>query len=275
MKPLVSTIIPTFNRKQTLARAINSVLAQTYQDIELIIVDDGSNDGTQDFIKNNYPSINYKYQENRGVSSARNHGIKIANGEWIALLDSDDAWQPEKIEKQIHEVEQSDYKLCHTNETWIRNDTALKQQPKHEKKGGWIFEHCLPMCRISPSSAIIHSSIFEEIGLFDESLPACEDYDLWLRVTAQHPVLYLGDTLTLKYGGHDDQLSRKYWGMDRFRIYAIQKQLKSSKLKPEDHLAASNMLTKKIRIYLIGSRKRNKTEEVEHYERILEQYTTK
>ncbi len=101
-------------------------------------------------------------------------------------------------------------RVCHTDEIWIRNGRRVNARKKHGKKGGWIFQHCLPLCAMSPSSIMIHRDVFTALGGFDERLPACEDYDLWLRITARYPVLFTRQPLIEKYGGHDDQLSRKY-----------------------------------------------------------------
>ena len=214
----ISVVIPTYNRKHTLPRALDSVLAQSYQPFEIIVIDDGSNDGTFDLIKSKYPSINLleshkpskslKGYSQKGVSVARNVGIKQSKGDWIALLDSDDEWIPDKLIKQVQLLKKNEGSVfCHTNEIWIRNGIRVNQHKKHQKYGGYIFKECLDICRISPSSALIHKSIFEDIGLFDESLKVCEDYDLWLRITSNYPVLFLDEFLIKKYGGHEDQLS--------------------------------------------------------------------
>jgi glycosyltransferase involved in cell wall biosynthesis len=226
-------------------------MQQTTQSHEIIVIDDGSTDNTCDMINDFFPNVKYLYQKNKGVSSARNEGIKIATGDWIAFLDSDDQWLPEKLEKQQRALNHNpDIKLCHTEEIWIRNGIRVNAMKKHTKKGGWIFQHCLPLCVISPSSAIIHRSVFDDVNLFDESLPACEDYDMWLRITVKYPVLFLEDPLIIKYGGHNDQLSRKHWGMDRFRIQALQKILDKNDLSPENHQAACEMLKKKHTFFL-------------------------
>ncbi len=113
---------------------------------------------------------------------------------------------------------------------------------------------------------LLHREVFETVGLFDESLPACEDYDLWLRVCCRFDVLLVDERLLDKYGGHDDQLSRKHWGMDRFRIQALENIIRSGRLEADDRQAAVEMLLQKIEIYLTGVRKRARVEEVEKYE---------
>ena len=222
----VSVIIPVFNRLKLIPRSMNSVINQTYPVNEIIVVDDGSNDGTYDMIKENFPQAILIYQENRGVSSARNIGIQAANSKWIAFLDSDDEWMPNKIEEQISFfIKNPLFKVCHTDEIWIRNGVRVNQMKKHRKYGGEIYKKCLPLCVISPSSIIIHKDIFKDVGFFDENLPVCEDYDLWLRICSKYKVLYLDQKLVKKYGGHKDQLSKKYWGMDRYRIIALEKMI--------------------------------------------------
>ncbi|MCH8010873.1 MAG: glycosyltransferase family 2 protein [Candidatus Marinimicrobia bacterium] len=266
MKETVSVIIPTFNRSSLLQRALDSVLSQTICPHEIIVVDDGSTDETAVLVEQEYPVIIYFHQSNKGVSAARNRGIREASGDWIAFLDSDDMWLPEKLERQFEALRANpDMKLCHTDEIWIRNERRVNPMKKHKKYGGWIFQKCLPLCCISPSSTLIHRSIFDEIGLFDETLPVCEDYDFWLRVTARHLVLYVDEKLIIKYGGHEDQLSKKYWGMDRFRIQALEKILSSDKLGGDDRLATEQMLADKIQIYIQGAKKRGKLEEVDSY----------
>ncbi len=220
----ISVIIPTWNRASRLASALQSVFAQRLPPAEVIVVDDGSTDDTHRLVHSQFPQIHYIYQQHNGVSSARNTGIKAATGDWIALLDSDDRWLPEKLELQSESIRaRPEYKICHCDEIWIRNGKRVNPMKKHAKRGGNIFRHCLPLCVISPSAVMIQRDLLTEIGLFDERLPACEDYDLWLRISALHPVLYVDKPLIIKDGGHSDQLSRHYWGMDRFRIQALEK----------------------------------------------------
>jgi glycosyltransferase involved in cell wall biosynthesis len=254
----ISVIIPTWNRADRLADAIESVHGQSVAVHEVIVVDDGSTDNTREMVARRFGGVRYIYQENRGVSSARNAGIRFATGDWIALLDSDDRWLPDKLERQQELIRaHPGYKLCHSDEIWIRNGKRVNAMKKHAKQGGRIFRHCLPLCVISPSAVIIQRSIFSDIGLFDESLPACEDYDLWLRICAVCPVLYVDRQLIIKNGGHDDQLSRRYWGMDRFRIQALEKIVASGILEPQDHAAAMATLLEKTAILIQGADKRN------------------
>ena len=269
----ISVVIPTYNRVALLERALDSVLAQTLSADEIIVVDDGSMDGTVSMLKSRYPGVNFIEQDNQGVSAARNAGIKTASHSWIALLDSDDVWHANKLERQVQELKNApEHLICHCDEIWIRNGQRVNQMHKHKKTGGHIFQHCLPLCAISPSAVMIHGSLFEEIGLFDETLPACEDYDLWLRICSRYPVLYVDEALITKYGGHDDQLSRKYWGMDRFRIQALNKIIAETKLNDSDRQAAIKIMIKKMNIYLAGAEKHGNTEDVDDFEKILKKY---
>ena len=268
---MISVIVPTYNRVHQLPRALDSILCQSCSPKEIIVVDDGSTDETSALMTSEYPEIVFIQQQNTGVSSARNVGIKRASGDWIAFLDSDDEWLPEKLEIQMKALyENPGKKICHTNEIWIRNGKRVNPKKKHEKFGGWIFQKCLPLCCISPSSVIIHKSIFKEIGLFDYSLPVCEDYDLWLRITARNPVLYIEEPFLIKYGGHEDQLSKKYWGMDRFRIKSLEKIISSRVLSELDENAAKKMLMEKIYIFIQGAQKRGNIKEVKKFK---EQYS--
>ena len=263
----VSVIIPTYNRAHTLARALDSILAQTLPAQEIMVVDDGSQDGTEALVRQGYPQVRYLSQSNGGVSRARNLGIAAAREDWIALLDSDDAWLPKKLQAQYEELgKHPEIRLCHTEEIWIRNGRRVNQMDKHAKSGGRIFRACLPRCVISPSSAILHRSLFDEVGAFDEELPACEDYDLWLRVCATEPVAYVTTPQIEKYGGHADQLSHQHWGMDRFRIQALEKVIGSGKLDAEDRAAAYAVLIEKAGILAAGARKRNNLERAAYYE---------
>jgi glycosyltransferase involved in cell wall biosynthesis len=258
-----------------LVRALESVLSQTHAAAEIIVIDDGSTDHTVDLISGNYPSIKLMTQDNRGVSAARNTGIRTARGEWIALLDSDDEWFPEKLQRQMQALQDNPgYRVVHCNEIWIRNGRRVNPMKKHRKHGGRIFKHCLPLCTLSPSAVVLHREVFEEVGLFDEALPVCEDYEMWLRICAKHPVLLLEEALVVKYGGHSDQLSRRYWGMDRFRIIALDKVISSGALNDIQRQAAVAMLQHKIFIYLKGARKHKNTMMVPEFEQLARRYST-
>ena len=259
----ISVIIPTYNRKETLKRAIQSVLIQSYTPYEIIVIDDGSNDGTKEWLKDNFPNVKYIYQMNSGVSSARNKGIKFARGDWIALLDSDDEWLPSKLKDQANEIESNPAaKFLHTNEIWIRNGVRVNQMKKHKKYGGYIFEKCLDMCRISPSSVLIKKDIFDEIGMFDETLKVCEDYDLWLRFASKYPVHFLDQPLIKKYGGHSDQLSKVDDGIESYRIRSLKKIMNSGILNKKQKTITKDVLVKKMYIYAKGLEKRNKIREL-------------
>ncbi|RKZ48343.1 MAG: glycosyltransferase family 2 protein [Gammaproteobacteria bacterium] len=271
----VSVVIPTYNRVKLLERALASVLGQTLPADEIIIVDDGSTDNTVSTLKTLHPEVKFIQQDNLGVSAARNTGIAAARHDWIALLDSDDVWHKHKLERQMAALNNApEYLICHSNEIWVRNGVRVNQMHKHKKAGGQIFQHCLPLCVISPSAVVMHRSLLEETGLFDESLAACEDYDLWLRICSRYPVLYIDEALITKHGGHDDQLSTKHWGMDRFRIHALNKIISENKLNDSDRDAAINMMVKKISIYLAGADKHGNTEHVEDFKRILTKYAS-
>jgi len=269
----ISVIIPSFNREQTLIRALGSVVNQQSRTDEVIVVGDGSSDNTVNSVQQKFPRVKLIQQPNQGVSAARNAGIQQARCEWIALLDSDDEWLPDKL-ASIRQAQQSHPAevLFHSDEIWIRNGTRVNQMNKHAKHGGMIFENCLPLCVISPSAVVIHHSVFEQVGLFNENLPACEDYDLWLRACHRFPVFFIDKPLIKKYGGHDDQLSRKYWGMDRFRIRALHDLIQQFELTPQQYRSTLNMLLKKLHILLKGAHKHNNLEVLNEFQPLLDVY---
>jgi len=270
----VTVVIPTYNRAAMLVNAIESVQRQTFPATEIIVVDDGSTDHTAKIMQQQFASVTYIKTHHAGVSSARNIGIKNANSEWIAFLDSDDEWSEKKLQYQILNLQQNpNYLLCHTDEIWVRNGVRVNPMQKHKKRGGHIYRHCLPLCAISPSTAIIHRSIFDTIGLFDVELPACEDYDLWLRICAIHPTLYQEEKLVTRYAGHNDQLSSQHWGMDRFRVSALEKILIANTLNLDNRQLTINMLLKKCSVLIKGGEKRGNIELVEHYEQLVQSYS--
>ncbi|MDH5325173.1 MAG: glycosyltransferase family 2 protein [Gammaproteobacteria bacterium] len=273
MRADVSVIIPSYNRAHCIERALCSVFEQNSLPQQVIVVDDGSTDRTQALIRHKYPQVRLISQSNRGVSAARNAGIAAADTEFIAFLDSDDAWLPHKLQRQVAWMQDHpDCVFSHTEEIWIRNGVRVNPMNKHRKSGGLIYSHCLPLCVISPSSVIIRRVLLEQVGGFDETLPACEDYDLWLRICSRFPVAFLEEPLLLKYGGHADQLSRKYWGMDRYRITALIKMLDSGWLDAENTKLTVEMLRKKCRIFIKGARKHKNIEDIGKYEAILSSY---
>ncbi len=259
----IAVVIPAYNRAYALKDTLLCVLAQTYQPAEVWVVDDGSTDDTADCVQNlsqkfaaKHIALKYHYQKNQGVSAARNVAIQNCKSPWIAFLDSDDKWLETKLQKQVQALKNHPHiQFCHTQEIWYRNGVRVNPMKKHAKSGGWIYPECLALCAISPSSVLMHKAVFTKVGLFDETLPACEDYDLWLRITHQFEVLFLSTPLLKKFGGHEDQLSKKYWGMDRFRVYALKKMLQANVLSDEYQQLTKAMFDKKCQILLKGAKK--------------------
>lgn len=237
------------------------------------MVDDGSTDGTPTLLRQ-FPEVRvYRWEDNRGVSVARNQGIQTAQGEWICFLDSDDRWVENKLQVQVDWMQSHpDCVACYTDEIWIRNGVRVNPKNKHRKYSGDIFRQCLPLCIISPSSIMMRASVLEAIGGFDTDLAACEDYDLWLRLASHYPVDFISDKLIIKTGGHDDQLSQKYRGMDRFRVYALEKILKQDTLSLQQRTWVLEALIENCSILHIGYSNRGKHEEARLYERAAEQY---
>ena len=252
----VSVVIPTYNRADFVCEAIASVLRQDYPDMELIVVDDGSCDGTAAVVSGFGPAVRYLWQENRGVSAARNRGVAASTGGLIAFLDSDDLWLPSKVSAQVAYFEaHADTQACHTDEIWIRCGVRVNERHVHRKHGGWQFLASLRRCLISPSAVMMRRTLWDRLGGFDETLPACEDYDLWLRLTAVVPVGFLPERLVVKRGGRADQLSRCTPVLDRYRIKALEKAL-AAPLPPEHRRAVLEQLVAKCRIVAQGAKKR-------------------
>lgn len=267
--PVVSVIIPSYNRAAFLREAIDSVLQQTERDFELLIVDDGSTDDTETLCSSYGGRLRYLYQSRRGVSAARNLGIQNARGQLVAFLDSDDLWAPHKLARQVEWMAaHSAIKLCHTNEIWIRRGRRVNQKKIHQKAGGWIYPLCLPRCVISPSAALMRRELFEQVGWFDESLPICEDYDLWLRVAARFEVGFIDEPLIVKRGGHEDQLSRSDWGLDRYRVCALLKILAAARLREDWRQQTVATLKRKCHILANGCQKRGRIMEANLFSQI-------
>jgi len=271
-KPLVTVIIPTYNRGWILKEAIDSVLSQDFEDFELIVVDDGSTDNTRDILDGYARDIIVLRQDNRGVSAARNAGIASASGQLIAFLDSDDLWLPGKLSRQVDFFNSNPEALiCQTEELWVRNGILVNPKNRHKKFSGMIFEHSLPLCIVSPSAVMLKRGLFDKIGVFDENLTACEDYDLWLRISCRYPVYLIDTPLIVKRGGHDDQLSKRS-GLDKFRIQALKKIIERDLLSKVQYISAVKVLKEKCSIYSKGCLKRGRHSESKYYFALAEKY---
>lgn len=268
---MVTVIIPTYNRSLLVREAVGSVLAQENAAPEVIVVDDGSSDDTAAALTPYGSAIRIISQPRAGVSAARNAGIRASSGEWLAFLDSDDLWLPQKLRIQLAFLrDHPEFKICQTEETWIRNGRLLNPKKYHRKPSGHCFSQLLERCLISPSAVIIHRDLFIETGLFDETLPACEDYDLWLRIGYRHPIGLVKEPLTIKRGGGPDQLSSTIPALDRYRIQALIKLLQNEPLNESQQELALQSLKLKCGIYGDGCRKRGRNEEAESFARLFQ-----
>jgi len=301
-RPFFSVIIPTYNRFDFLRIAINSVIYQAFKDFELIVVDDGSTKNTADVVKqyigeplhqkprvlvstenvknlklanslNSSTRIRYIYQPNKGPAAARNKGLKESKGEFICFLDSDDRFRQQKLEITYNYIKKyPQYKIFHTEEIWYRDGKLLSQKKYHKKPDGYVFKEALPICCVSISTAAIKQEVFRDTGTFDENLPACEDYEFWLRATSKYKVKLIPKALTIKEGGHSDQQSKKFPALDRFRIYSIKKLLESNILNKRQQKLTIKELKRKCEIYVKGAIKRKKAEEVKYYKNLIEEF---
>ncbi len=255
----ISVIIPVYNRPVLIKRAIQSVLNQATPPRETIVIDDGSDDETPQVLQSYADKIHIIRQVNRGVSAARNLGIRQASAEWIALLDSDDEWTPRHLSlARTYYNNNPGYRIFQSEEIWIRNGRRVNPRRKHHKRSGRIFIPSLALCLVSPSAVFIKKTLLDEVGLFDESFPVCEDYDLWLRIAKTNDIGLDEHPTVIKYGGHADQLSRRYYGMDYYRIQAMEKHIHSTELDRNEQKALYGELLIKLEILIKGLSRRNK-----------------
>jgi glycosyltransferase involved in cell wall biosynthesis len=266
---LISVIIPTHNRRELLCEAIASVRAQrafAAESVETIVVDDGSTDDTGAAVRAFDPPVRYLRQSTRGVSAARNAGARVAAGEWLAFLDSDDLWQPDKLARQLaYHAHRPELRASQTGEIWIRNGVRVNPCRHHRKPDGDIFAASVERCAVSPSAVLLRRDLFASLGGFDESLEVCEDYDLWLRLGVREPVGLLDEPLVVKRGGHADQLSRRHWGMDRFRVAALCRLLVHGELSPTQRDLVRAALRTKCTVLAHGAHRRGRIEEAKRY----------
>ena len=261
----ISVIIPTYNRATFIVKTIQSVLNQTIVPEEIIVIDDGSTDQTEDILRDLcllHPKVlKYIKQKNCGVSSARNLGIKEASNNWLCFLDSDDLWENSKIEEQINFHKENKHILfSYTNELWLFNDKTIKQKKHQQKQSGFCFKQNIANTLIGASTVMINRSILDDVGIFDEDLKVCEDYDLWLRVLYKYEIGIIEQQLIKKIAGHKEQLSFTTPLMDTYRIKSLQKHLDSK--YAED---IKNMILKKCDILINGAIKHSNSEVQSYY----------
>jgi glycosyltransferase involved in cell wall biosynthesis len=259
MKSGVSVIIPVYNRLHRACKAVESVLKQTAKPDEIIVVDDGSEKDLSTLLllveSNGGRLIR---TQNNGPGAARNTGVSISSCEWVAFLDSDDLWLPHKLASLVAFSVNCNCDLVHSDERWIRSGCFVNAGKRHKKaQGDQAFLQSLELCCISPSAVMLRRELFESVGGFDEKLRVCEDYDLWLRITAHHEVGFLPEVLIEKHGGHADQLSRSAVAIDRFRVYSLAKLfLNDIALTNEQREAVFCVLSRKCKILAVGADKR-------------------
>jgi glycosyltransferase involved in cell wall biosynthesis len=194
---MISVVIPAYNSAKSICRAIDSILAQSYCDYEIIVIDDGSTDNTAAIVSGYGSQVNYIYEENSGVCVARNAGVKAANGQWIAFLDHDDQWSPEKLARQMEIVENnSDLRWCTTN--YFQDDGSRctpvcdPEKVASNLSDRDYFESYFVaagkrIIRIMPTTIMIRTDVFDEVGGFDPELRRSEDTDLWCRIALRYP----------------------------------------------------------------------------------------
>jgi glycosyltransferase involved in cell wall biosynthesis len=268
MIPEVSVVIPTYNRRAMVREAVASVLAQRDANFELIVVDDGSTDGTLEMLAH-LDRMTVERTERRGPAAARNRGVACASAPLIAFLDSDDLWAPEKLGRQLAFMREfHDCAISQTAEMWIRNGRRVNPGLRHLKRAGDIFLDSLQTCLISPSAVILKTGLFRTLGGFDQDLAAAEDYDLWLRILVDHEVGLLDEPLVTRRAGHSDQLSSSIPALDRFRVIALMKLLASDRLSDLRRTNVADVLVEKCRILAKGAQRRDRRAESHRYETI-------
>ena len=270
MNPEVSVIVPTYNRRAMVHEAIASVRAQRDANFELIVVDDGSADGTSDTLSS-IEGVCVEPIAHRGPAAARNHGGAVARAPLVAFLDSDDLWMPHKLHRQLAFMRaHPDCAISQTGEIWLRDGRRVNPGNRHLKRAGDIFIDSLRTCLISPSAVIMRTDLFRALGGFDEDFAAAEDYDLWLRVLIDHDVGLLDEPLMTRRAGHSDQLSSSIPALDRYRVLALMKLLANDHLSSERRAAVVEVLIQKCGILAQGARRRSRVSESLVYESVIE-----
>ena len=270
VRPEITAVVPVFNRGQTVRRALDSILSQSYMPEEIIAVDDCSSDNTREVLEGYGDRITRIYlSRNSGPSAARNRGIEKARTGWIAFLDSDDCWERDKLRKQVEYLGRYPfYQILQSEEIWIRNGVRVNPRKYHRKTAGWIWEPSLRRCLVSPSAVLARKDLLQQYGNFDETLLACEDYDLWLKILRRHPAGLEPSLSVIRYGGHGDQLSARYHAMDRFRVRSLAGLLESES-HPSCRQEIIHVLSGKLKILINGYERRGKLKDAQRYRDIL------
>jgi len=274
MTPEVSVIIPAYNRRAMLLEAIDSVLAQSNRAFELIVIDDGSTDGTceSEQLRRLAETIRLERIDHRGPAAARNRGVAMARAPLVAFLDSDDLWSPDKLERQLAFMRDNPgCAISQTGEIWLRSAQRVNSAIRHRKRAGDIFLDSLRTCLIGMSSVMMRAELFRSSGGFDEHMAAAEDYDLWLRILIDHEVGLLDQPLVTRRGGRADQLSAKTPALDRFRILALVKLLADRRLSTLRRASVVEVLAEKSSIYARGLRRRGKIDQARFYQSVAGQ----
>ncbi len=206
--PKISVIIPTYNRAHIVCETIDSVLAQTYKNYEIIVVDDGSEDNTKEILKKYGEKIIYIYQKNKGLPAARNTGIKHMKGEYAAFVDSDDLFLPTKLEEQMNVFDQNpEIAVVSTMAELIDDDAHKLAGYKPQAFNSCDFKGILESNFVVMSSTIVKKNVLLAVDMFDETLKTCEDWDIWIRILAEYKLYYLEKPL-LKYRISADAMSK-------------------------------------------------------------------
>lgn len=218
----ISTIIPTYNASRYICQCIDSVLNQTYSQHEIIVVDDGSTDNTYELLQGYSKVIKYIYQENSGPSSARNRGIEVSTGDWLAFVDSDDVWMPDKLEKQVKCISKNrDYVLV-VSDMYEGNDPSCTKAPIFEKfddiKEGFIFDRLLKSSYIYTPTVLVNKDIVKEFNGFDTKLNMLEDLDLFLKIAYKYQIGVVNEMLVFRRR-HDQNISKSLGSLDRRAMF--------------------------------------------------------
>lgn len=230
-RALVSVIIPTYNGSRFIVQAVDSVLAQTYQPIELIVVDDGSTDNTASVLAPYRSRIHYVYQSNQGLSTARNRGIRASTGEYVAFLDSDDVWLPDKISQQVKCLAVNlGIGLVHTDVFYWDQVTGSRAQRNNGRMEyvGNCYARLFSANRITVSSVLVRRECLRHVGGFDDQIrrPSTQDYDLWIRLARYYSFAFIHQPLIL-YRLHTTNASQNQLMMREDELYVVEKALGS------------------------------------------------